>query len=278
MPESPATAPTVFLGCPTRADMRVHALSAGAAANPVGRDRAGLPPVRVSQPVYAGSSLLTFNFNNLWAMALTEYAAGRATHFAMLHDDVCPDPGWLDVLLAEMARLDADVVSCVVPFKDDSGLTSTAVETGDVWNPRRLTLTEAHALPETFGDAEIWDLPGYETTPPFTRGLLLNTGCMLVRLGPWSKKAHFEQADSIVSLPDGSFAARTASEDWNFTRAVRKTANYPVRLFATRKVALFHDHPRYTNARPWGRFRTDPNHEKPVARPAVDAASQDEAA
>jgi hypothetical protein len=50
-------------------------------------------------------------FDQLWAMALNHADAGEATHFAMHHDDVGTGPDWLGVLLAELDRLDADLVS-----------------------------------------------------------------------------------------------------------------------------------------------------------------------
>lgn len=257
--------PAVFVACPQRGDQRAHALSTAAAVLPCHRDRTGRPDVRVFEPLMAASSLLTFNFNQLWATALNARATDGATHFAMLHDDVVPEPGWLDTLLGELVRLDADVVSCVIPFKDDSGLTSTGVETGDRWNPRRLTMREVYQLPETFDDENAGGR------------LLLNTGCWVARLDrKWCERVCFEQMDSIIRTADGTFAARTASEDWNFTRAIRVSALFhdePIpRLFATRKVRLFHDQQRYHNAGPWGRLATDPQHQS-VARPTEAGAA-----
>ena len=46
-------------------------------------------------------------FNSLWANALNLAAAGEATHFAMLHADVAPQEGWLDILADELDRKSA---------------------------------------------------------------------------------------------------------------------------------------------------------------------------
>src|SRR5215471_7104271 len=44
-------------------------------------------------------------------------------YFAMLHSDIEPQPGWLDILYEEMQAMEADVISAVVPIKNDQGTT-----------------------------------------------------------------------------------------------------------------------------------------------------------
>lgn len=190
----------------------------------------------------AMSTVLDQGFNLCWAGALNARAMG-VTHFAMLHDDVAPlEAGWLDVLLRELG--DADAVSAVVPIKDRRGLTSTAVETGDVWSPRRLTLREAHALPETFGDAEA----GGE--------LLLNTGCWLCRLDrPWADDPPwFQTASRLRRDAEGQYHAEARSEDWEFSRELRRRG---AKLLATRAVRLDHVGEDEFGNDAWGDWSTD---------------------
>ena len=203
------------------------------------------------QPTFAQASLLPLSFNLLWSQALNARDGGEATHFAMLHDDVLPAAGWLDALLHELEWLEADVVSAVVPIKDGRGLTSTALESGDPWNPRRLTLREVFEREETFTED----------------GLLVNTGCWVCDLRrPWCERVWFKQQDRLVKK-DGKWWAETISEDWDFSRQVRALGGT---LYATRKVQLDHDRPEFTNKYPWGAWATDENHapnvpEKPAA-------------
>jgi hypothetical protein len=82
-----------------------------------------------------GGSLLALGFNQLWCRALNDRREGGITHFAMHHADIEAPAGWLDRLIDEQRRVDADVLSVVVPIKDGRGLTSTGVrhpETGHI--------------------------------------------------------------------------------------------------------------------------------------------------
>lgn len=207
----------------------------------------------------SSSSILPLTFDLLWAQALMHHDRGEITHFAMIHDDVVPGADWLRVLLGEMRTHDADIVSAVVPIKDARGLTSTGIDdTGDVWNPRRLTLTEVHERPTTFTDPAI----------------LLNTGLWVCDLSrPWVKAttpegelvASFHQRNRIVQGGDG-WKAECRSEDWEFSRLVRSAGG--TRQYATRTVGLYHADPRFTNTVAWGTCKHDPNHEPSASTPA----------
>lgn len=166
-------------------------------------------------------SLLTAACNALWAHMLNLRKHDGLTHFVMLHADVKPATReWLSLLLDEMKRVEADVISAIVPIKDERGLTSTAWDT-DFWRPRRLTLTEAAVMPTT------WSAPD----------VLLNTGLMVVDVrGDWVNKIHFHIEDRIV-LTDGAYHHDCAPEDWNFSRDAR---NAGARLYATRIVPVEH--------------------------------------
>lgn len=190
-----------------------------------------------------GSSLLALGFNRLWITGLDAFQKGYITHFAMLHSDISCQQGWLDILVAELKRLDADVVSAVVPLKDQSGETSTALDGPDSpWAPlRRLHLKEIAELPQTFCAADT-DAQG---------ALLINTGCWVCDLRkPWvhatnpdgTTKMRFTVNDEICQTEDAKgvkrWRCRVESEDWEFSRFLHREG---ARVYATSKVALQHN-------------------------------------
>lgn len=189
-------------------------------------------------PGQAWSSLLPYTFNMLWTGAFNQRAKYGIQYFAMIHDDIVPKAGWLSELTDELHASGADLLSCVVPIKDERGLTSTAVDsTGDNWNPRRLTVRESLALPETFGSADVGG------------PLLANTGLWVCRLDrPWWEKCFFRQHDTI-RVKEGTFEALTMPEDWDFSRQV---ASHGGVVKVTRKIPLYHERREYSLARPWG--------------------------
>src|SRR6266404_8904723 len=107
--------PRVFLAVPC-----YHGLESGAVASLIGASRRAHVTACV-QPY----SVLPTNFNRLWCDALNSRGEQGWTHFAMLHSDVEAEPGWLDTLIAEQQRVQADMVSAVIAIKDGRGLTST---------------------------------------------------------------------------------------------------------------------------------------------------------
>lgn len=237
--------PTVFACMPTHSclvDMRANA----ALQQPTIRNDIA---VKIDQ---RASSLLAHGFNNLWCKALNE----RFDYFAMLHADICPTHGWLDILMDEMKATGAEVLSCVVPFKEATGLTSTAIgDPAKTWKPRRrLTMTEIDDLPDTFDAADA----GYPGDV-----LLVNSGCFLVDLSkPWCRATnefgeaefHFTINDRIVNHR-GQFKSEVESEDWF---ASRQWARMGVKVLATKKVILNHrgvfNYPNYGD---WGDFKED---------------------
>ncbi len=169
-------------------------------------------------------SILDHCFNRYWAEALNARDQHGATHFAMIHADVCPEHNWASTLLGELTRLDADVVSAIVPLKDWRGLSSTAVYDGDPWRCRRLSMKEAFELPETFNR---------EDAGP----LLLNTGLWLCDLRKsWCDDWHFQTQTRIVQR-DGRRVAEVLSEDWGFSHWLNQRG---ATIYATRKVKLRH--------------------------------------
>lgn len=185
-------------------------------------------------------SLLPMSFNALWCEALNERDRG-ITHFAMMHDDLCVEDGWLETLLAEMEAHGADVVSAVIPLKDDRGLTSTGVfDAGN--RMRKLSLAEALALPRTFSAADA----GYPGCC-----LLLNTGLWVCRFTePWVEQVVFRLHDTIIQDSEGKFRPACVSEDWLFSV---DCARLGLKTMATTAVKLKHqgvfDYPNFVA---WG--------------------------
>lgn len=163
------------------------------------------------------------DFNWCWTDAQNLFESGEITHFAMLHGDIEPDPeqNWLDILLDEMDRRDAELVSAHSPIKDHLGLTSSGIcNLTDRWNPfRRFTQKEIlNDLPETFNNVSA----GYPDKP-----LLHNTGCWVADLrkpifrevaDDGSLKTFFRFPEQIVRGPDGRWQKQQESEDWLLSR------------------------------------------------------------
>jgi hypothetical protein len=203
-------------------------------------------------PLHSGNGF--DDMNTLWVEAINMAHKGQITHFAMLHSDINPSQGWIDVLASEMQRVGADLISTVVPIKDSRGLTTTGVgSSDDPWNAfRRFTVREICELPETFSIAD---------TPHPDRYLLHNTGCWLadLRNPAWRTVdannfllATLSFPIAAQMMPDGSIEHRRESEDWFFSRMI---SGLPLKTFATRKVTATHyGMTPYVNNRPWGDY------------------------
>ena len=212
----------------------------------------GTPGVSVQVTVHQ-TSLLAAGFNYLWSLGL----AGDYTHFAMLHADIEPDWNWLDIMLVELERTGADLISAVAPIKDARGITSTGIGHPDIWwSPkRRLTMQEIMRLPSTF-TAEDAGYPDH--------ALLINTGCWLADLSnpKWretdadgSLKVYFNIRDRIVKNGAGSYIGHTQSEDWFFSVRMHEQG---LKAVATRKVQLGHYSDfAWPNYAPWGKWDQD---------------------
>jgi hypothetical protein len=195
------------------------------------------------------SSLLANNFNGLWAKALNQRRAKGLTHFAMHHDDLAAEVGWLDILLEEMERHQADLVSAVVAIKDGRGLTSTGImHNGKCL--RRVTMHEAMALPETFTAADL-ERVGFPTGQ-----LALNSGLWLCRFTHDAvEQLHFTIQDAIERTGDGTFYVRCLSEDWYFSEQAQRLG---MKAAATRRVKVEHfGFAAYSNAQAWGEWQHD---------------------
>lgn len=177
-------------------------------------------------------------FNRLFSNAINN----GADYFCMIHGDVCPQPGWFDPMFEDMQKTGADIISAVIPIRNFSGLTSTALDQENIWTPRRMTLKEV-----------------YREEPTFHKpNLLLNTGLMIIKLKThiWKERFSFRQIHRVSSY-DGKWFPEFIPEDWDMSREIRSRGGL---LFATRRVPLYHGTPEYHNREPWGPMETDHEH------------------
>ena len=188
--------------------------------------------------VEPSSSCLGHCFNIAYQFARQEADKGEATHFIMLHADVIPlNHDWGSILLEECERVQAGVLSAVIPIKTHEGITSTAIEQKSTqesggWGPKRFTMQEVMQMPETF------------THPR----LMVNTGLMVIDLRQeWSKEIVF---DIQCGVKFDKYEPYFLPEDWLLSRlAQRKGAS----LWATRKVRVLHKGSApYGNDKTWG--------------------------
>lgn len=245
----------ILLGCPTY-DGSLNSLTAQSIFATAAREH------RVFTAV-ADFSLVSLNCNRLWCQALNTREANQLEWFAMLHADVAPEPWWLDKLIAEAERNDADLLSAVVPIKDERGLTSTAIllPGGPLGGFYRLTMAQAlhPTFPVTFdihqAVAALASLPdGLRETGLPAEALLVNTGCMVVRLNrPWAdERIWFEDVNRIVRI-NGAWQAICKSEDWNFSHRVAQEGG---KVMATKSISLTHRGVSdFFSSRIWGKLR-----------------------
>lgn len=235
----PAPKPLVVLGMPRRGS---RASFGALQAYDLFPTRGAVEVIRT----WSLSTILDHAFNQLWACALNLREKVGATHFALIHDDVCPqEPGFLDVLIGEMDRYNADAIGVVIPIKTEHGRTSTAVGSDSLWVNRRLTMTEVwEQLPETFSSEDVGGM------------LLLNTGLWVCKLGEWCREPpEFQTLNRIRMTPDGEHVAESLSEDWYFSRQMIDSG---CKLVATRKVKVTHDGDHdYPNDHAWGTEKQD---------------------
>lgn len=188
--------------------------------------------LRIAFGIQASSSVLPSAFNDLLAKALDARDQGEVTHLAMVHADVAPEPGWLDVLYGELWTHGADLVSAVVPIKAPGGRTSTAIgNAADRWDIKRcIHMHERESLPDTFGpehvcgDGEV---------------LLVNTGCWIADLRrPWWDDITFRFHHRIIRHEDGRREVQQRTEDWEMSFDLHEAG---AKVMATWKVKLVHE-------------------------------------
>ena len=218
-----ATRPKVLLAMPYYGNIAM-----GAARGYFCPTRGGVDVIDLAGACH---SILPNTFNYLFCTALDARDKGQVTHLCILHSDVCPPIGWVDILWREMVAVGADVISAVVPIKDGSGRTSTAIGALDnPWHPTRYVMLGDRAnLPVTFTAEHACASPN--------EVLLINTGCLLLDLrrpwwdvpaagGPGGDGFAFEFRTRIVRAaldgPDAPLrrAPQAIPEDWLMSRHV----------------------------------------------------------
>lgn len=235
------------------------------------------PNSRLAGKVYQDQFSISFSGSNIFfatALNAQQFDGMDITHLVSLHNDVVPEPGWIDMLADEMEKTGADFLSVVLPIKDLHGLSSTAIDSLD--DPyqveRRITMTEVFNLPPTFDAADC----GYPDRP-----LLVNTGCWIMDFTKdWR---HLTNPDGSLALnctspdrikrrpPDpskselpgdaakeatvGRWEAQHSPADWYLSRHLHQVG---AKVMATRKVRATHmgDMP-WTNMNPWGDWKVD---------------------
>jgi hypothetical protein len=243
---------TVFLGCPTH-DGRIL----DGCANVFYRNASQHHRV---ESFVATFSLLTANCNILWAMALNLYEAKQVDWFALIHSDVQPEINWIDRLIAEADAHGADLMSAVIPIKNEKGLTSTAISdpNDDCGKFIRLTTSQVRhpSFPVTFdGETAVQGLRSLPANlriqAPAGVRLLCNTGCMVCRLGPWCdpRKVYFDEVTRFERI-NNQWKPFIRSEDWFFTgQAVAAGAKV---MATTTLQVLHHGQTPFPNNQAWG--------------------------
>ncbi len=194
-------------------------------------------------PSIGQSSCLPHNFNQSWAMALDMQKNGIIDYWLLRHDDIeIRTPRYLDILMEESRKHSAAVLSAVVAIRDTTGQTSTARDTIDPWQPKKLSIDECKALPPTFSSEDIG------------APLLVNTGLILIDLScPQWHATHsttfadgtpveeydfcFEFITRMVKNPEGKPVAQYRPEDWELSRYCHRTG---MSVYATTKISTLH--------------------------------------
>ncbi len=196
------------------------------------------------------------DFNALWARAMNRFENGEITHVGMLHSDLNPQTGFLDILMDEMAENDLDLLSVACAMKDGRGVCNCGVGvTANRWGSwRRITVEELPRLPPTFGLEDVmrlWFPSGEHSLED--KVLLHNTGCFIADL----RKPVFwktDEQDNLVAWFDfptkirregtrpgskrkGQWINLRESEDWFFSRQLHSLG---AKTRITRKVSLGH--------------------------------------
>lgn len=194
------------------------------------------------------SSAQMVTMNATLIHALEQYESGNADYLLFWHSDIVPEPMFVDKLMAIAEAKDAEVLSVIVPIKDEKGLTSTALDEpmGDEppeWRVRRLTMSEVMGV-------EL--VNGQKLEPTFTLpNLLVNTGLLLIKLSaPWVQEIYFHFEDKIIKH-NGRRRAVLVPEDWMFSRDARKLGCNSI--WATREVYVEHKGmSTFPNNQVWG--------------------------
>lgn len=222
---SQSNTPIVFVGMPCYGSMTLES------ARGLYAPSAGGVIVRTTMAV--NHSVAPVGFNSLFGQALIDRDEGLITHFAMIHSDIDPCIGWLDILWHEMRAHQATLMAAVITIKDDlvDPFTSTAVGVADDPWPirRRIKISERWCTPETFGAEHVCEEGEV---------LLVNTGLWLADLRHpcWDEFEGFNVHSRIVKVGKGR-RVDLRPEDWELSRFLHARG---VKYMATWKPEVNH--------------------------------------
>lgn len=192
------------------------------------------------------SSLLANNCNRLWCYGVNLRKQHNFKWFSMLHTDVVPEPFWIDKMIATASEYGADLLSAVIPIKNPTGITSTAVQLGNEfpYDTLRLTLRQLWDphFPGTFDLSALRQaMPrlAQENQVDLSRAvnLLVNTGCMICRIDQeWANRIYFTIND-LVWMNGAELEAYVEPEDWFFSRQVALRGG---KVMATKEISVQH--------------------------------------
>jgi GT2 family glycosyltransferase len=198
---------------------------------------------RYMQTLVHQTSLLASACNFLWCTALNGRQAYNFKWFVLLHADIVPEEWFVDKLIAIAEQHDADLLSAIVPIKEQSGVTSTAISGPDEFiRTTRLTMKQINHpdMPETFTvrEASEFLLQKHDINVPADSKLLVNTGCMVARLDrEWCSQVNFTIRDRVVQELGGIYTSQVEPEDWYFSRRVAECGG---KVMATRAIKTQH--------------------------------------
>lgn len=178
------------------------------------------------------------SFNALLAAALNCREEMGLTHFCMHHQDVEPEPWYVDKALDIMDRDGLDVLACAVPIKDSKRMTSVAVLDRDTLHTRRLSVKEVRQLPMTFTKEDLPKL-GWKN-----HLLLPVAGLFFMALDPekilderGNSRLWFESPSRIVRDQSGAYISAVWDEGWNISVQMLLAG---MSVGCTREIALAH--------------------------------------
>ncbi len=165
------------------------------------------------------SSLLHRSFTELWAeCARVQDMERQHGHdvewFCMLHSDVAPKGYWLDYMVEEAIRVNAEILSMCIRIKHFAYDYSTAMHVNGKY--KRLNERDLRGLPRTFTRHEVarlWGLREYGA-------LCLNTGCWVARFtSDWVRQLQRPFIlDGGIHWDKPNYPCWMESEDWMLSR------------------------------------------------------------
>lgn len=204
--------------------------------------------------------------------------------FAMCHADIVPEEMWVDKLIKIADERGLDMLSAVVPIKDTKGISSTAIEVEGIDHFPFMRISQAQIwdknFPVTFTKEEVVnaltgnvnqepdlrhdDFPNmplaigkHLQTPSLAQyplddiNLLLNTGCMIIRLDKdFADRVVFHILNGINKTPEGKRVTFFYPEDWYVSRLIAKEGG---RIAGTKAIQVKHyGVAEYNNYETWG--------------------------